>query len=122
MISKLKEMFVATSPEGGGRRGVDIEKRFQIQLDLSTVGSRGSMSRVFKAVDTETGKPVCLKILDREKNEAALARAAEVLQDIEALCRRNTFRLLAEAKRLGLYEREAAERLFQPRGQDAATQ
>jgi glutamate dehydrogenase (NAD(P)+) len=48
--------------------------------------------------------------------------AAEVLQDIEALCRRNTSRLLAEAKRLGLYEREAAERLFQPRGQDAATQ
>lgn len=48
--------------------------------------------------------------------------AAEVLQDIEALCRRNTSRLLAEAKRLGLYEREAAERLFQPRGQEDVSQ
>jgi glutamate dehydrogenase (NAD(P)+) len=48
--------------------------------------------------------------------------AAEVLQDIEALCRRNTSRLLAEAKRLGLYEREAAERLFQPRGQEDTPQ
>lgn len=48
--------------------------------------------------------------------------AAEVLQDIEALCRRNTSRLLAEAKRLGLYEREAAEQLFRPREQDAAPQ
>lgn len=48
--------------------------------------------------------------------------AAEVLQDIEALCRRNTSRLLAEANRLGLYEREAAEQLFRPRQQDAAPQ
>lgn len=48
--------------------------------------------------------------------------AEEVLQDIEALCRRNTSRLLAEAKRLDLYEREAAERLFQPRGQEDVSQ
>ncbi|MDF2935535.1 MAG: Glu/Leu/Phe/Val dehydrogenase [Paenibacillaceae bacterium] len=41
--------------------------------------------------------------------------AAEVLADIETLCRSNTSRLLVEAERQGLYEREAAERLFRPR-------
>lgn len=41
--------------------------------------------------------------------------AAEVLRDIEVLCRSNTSRLMAEAERLGLYEREAAEQLFRPR-------
>lgn len=75
MIGKLKEMFAPTSTEGKGRR-VDIQKRFQIQLDVSTIGSQGSMSRVFKAVDSETGKVVCLKILDLEKNEAARGRAS----------------------------------------------
>lgn len=39
---------------------------------------------------------------------------AAVLQDIEDLCRSNTRRLFAEAARLGLYQREAAERLFRP--------
>ncbi|MDF2924482.1 MAG: Glu/Leu/Phe/Val dehydrogenase [Paenibacillaceae bacterium] len=41
--------------------------------------------------------------------------AAEVIDDIERLCRRNTSRLLAEAARLGLYQRDAAELLFQPK-------
>jgi serine/threonine-protein kinase len=76
MISKLKEMFATAPPTGGGRRGVDIEKRFQIQLDVSTISSQGSMSNVYKATDTETGKTVCLKILHREKNEAAQSRAS----------------------------------------------
>jgi serine/threonine-protein kinase len=34
------------------------------------------MSRVYKAMDNETGKTVCLKVQDRERNEAALARAS----------------------------------------------
>jgi eukaryotic-like serine/threonine-protein kinase len=42
---------------------VDIERRFQL---LGRVG-QGSMSKVWKAVDTMTGKTVALKVLDRAK-------------------------------------------------------
>ena len=74
MIGKLKEIFAAApAPEGGGRTGVDVKKRFLIEADFS---SQGSMARVYKALDTESGKTVCLKVLDREKNEAAQARAS----------------------------------------------
>ncbi|MDG3006224.1 serine/threonine protein kinase [Paludisphaera mucosa] len=74
MIGKLKGMFVTTAAQGGSRRtGVDVQRRFLIQSDVS---SQGSMSRVYKAIDSETGKSVCLKVQDREKNEVALARAS----------------------------------------------
>lgn len=74
MISRLKGMFAAAPPQGGGRRtGIDVSKRFLIESDVS---SQGSMSRVYKALDVETGKTVCLKVQDRERNEAALARAS----------------------------------------------
>jgi serine/threonine-protein kinase len=74
MIGKLKGMFAPAPPQAGGRRtGVNVQKRFLIQSDVS---SQGSMSHVYKALDTETGKTVCLKVLDREKNDAAQARAS----------------------------------------------
>ncbi len=34
------------------------------------------MSRVFRAIDNETGRTICLKVQKREKNEAAAARAS----------------------------------------------
>jgi len=49
-------------------------KRFTI---LAETG-RGSMSRVYRALDTKSGRVVCLKVQDREKTEAALARAAQI--------------------------------------------
>jgi len=74
MIGKLKEMFTPAPPQTGSRRsGVDVRKRFLIESDVS---SQGSMSKVYKALDSETGKIVCLKVQDRERNEAALARAS----------------------------------------------
>jgi serine/threonine-protein kinase len=74
MISKLKEIFVVRPPDDQSpRTGVVIQKRFMIQSDVS---SQGSMSRVYKAMDAETGKTVCLKVQDREQNEAAQARAS----------------------------------------------
>ncbi len=77
MLGMLKDMFAPSPPRPGeGRRGVDLKKRFQIQLDVSTIGSQGSMSKVYKAIDQETGKTVCLKILDLERNEEAKARAS----------------------------------------------
>jgi serine/threonine-protein kinase len=74
MIGKLKEMFVAGPSAGLARReGVVLQKRFMTLADIS---SQGSMSRVYKAMDNETGKTICLKVQDRERNEAALARAS----------------------------------------------
>ena len=74
MMGKLMEIFTPRPLETGGcRTGVVLQKRFMIQSDIS---SQGSMSRVYKALDTESGKTVCLKVQNREQNEAALARAS----------------------------------------------
>ena len=51
---------------------MNLEKRFSIVSETS----RGSMSKVFRALDNQTGKTVCLKVQSREKNEAATARAS----------------------------------------------
>ena len=77
MLAKLKEMFSG----GGGsssstsvyRTRVNLQRRFAILADTS---SQGSMSRVYKAVDQETGKTICLKVQNRDKNAAAAARAS----------------------------------------------
>jgi len=73
MIGKLMELFASPSVAENGRSGVNLQKRF---LFLSDVSSQGSMSRVYKATDVESGKTVCVKVQDREKNEAAVARAS----------------------------------------------
>jgi serine/threonine protein kinase len=75
MLAKLKEIFVAgPSQAGSSRRSrVDLQRRFTILADTS---SQGSMSRVYKALDTETGLTVCLKVQIRDKNAAAAARAS----------------------------------------------
>jgi serine/threonine protein kinase len=74
MLGRLKEIF-ASSPSSsspGGSRRVNLEKRFSIVSETS----RGSMSKVYRALDNLTGKTVCLKVQSREKNEAATARAS----------------------------------------------
>jgi serine/threonine-protein kinase len=68
-------MFTA-SPQAPGcayRTRVNLQRRFAIIGDVS---SQGSMSRVYKAVDHETGKTICLKVQIRDKNAAAAARAS----------------------------------------------
>jgi serine/threonine protein kinase len=74
MLGKLKELFASSGSSGapGGSRRVNLEKRFSIVSETS----RGSMSKVFRALDNQTGKTVCLKVQSREKNEAATARAS----------------------------------------------
>jgi serine/threonine-protein kinase len=70
MLSKLKEIF--RSSQQGGRRGrVNLQRRFSIVSETA----RGSMSRVYRAIDNQTGRTLCLKVQKREKNEAAAARA-----------------------------------------------
>lgn len=75
MLSKLKEMLAPASSNGNGvcRHRVNLERRFTIVAETS---SRGSMSRVYRAVDSETGRTICLKVQLKEKNEAAAARAS----------------------------------------------
>src|SRR3954453_5299595 len=75
MLAKLKELFVAGPASAGQvrRSRVNLARRFTILADIS---SQGSMSRVFRAVDQETGRTVCLKVQNREKNAAAAARAS----------------------------------------------
>jgi serine/threonine protein kinase len=75
MLAKLKELFVAGSASAGQvhRSRVNLGRRFTILADIS---SQGSMSRVFKAMDHETGRTICLKVQNREKNNAAAARAS----------------------------------------------
>ena len=74
MLGKLKEMFSpgASSPSKGSRRRVNLQRRFAIVSETS----RGSMSRVYRAVDNQTGRTVCLKVQSKEKNEAAASRTS----------------------------------------------
>jgi serine/threonine protein kinase len=72
MLGKLKEMFAPSGSGPGGGRRVNLEKRFSIVAETS----RGSMSKVYRAMDNQTGRTVCLKVQAREKNEAAASRAS----------------------------------------------
>jgi serine/threonine protein kinase len=74
MLAKLKEMFSPGPSTRGSvhRRRVNLQSRFMIVAETS----RGSMSRVYRSIDNETSRTVCLKIQLREKNEAAVARAS----------------------------------------------
>jgi serine/threonine protein kinase len=81
MLGKLKEMFgskPAADPKPPGtskprRSRVNLERRF---TNMSQTG-QGSMSRVHRAVDNQTGRVVCLKVQIPEKNAAAAARSAQ---------------------------------------------
>jgi serine/threonine-protein kinase len=75
MLARLKAMFAGGPASTGAvcRRRVDLLQRFTILLDTS---DKGSMSRVYKAIDRETGHVICLKIQDRAKNDSAMKRAS----------------------------------------------
>ena len=64
MLDVLKGLF---GPSGR----VNLERRFSISCETP----QGSMSRVYRAVDKESGRTVCLKIQIPEKQTAAESRA-----------------------------------------------
>jgi serine/threonine protein kinase len=74
MLSMLKNIFgTGQSPRAkGSRRRVNLARRFALIAETS----HGSMSRVYRAIDNEVGRNVCLKVQMREKNAAAAARTA----------------------------------------------
>lgn len=75
MLARLKEMFAPGASSRGSvcRSRVNLQQRFTILADAS---SQGSMSRVYKALDQETRRTICLKVQHREKNAAAASRAS----------------------------------------------
>src|SRR5262249_2169646 len=58
IFNSLKRMFA-----GGGGNIINVNKRF----DLVRRTGQGSMSKAWRALERETGRTVCLKVLDKEK-------------------------------------------------------
>jgi eukaryotic-like serine/threonine-protein kinase len=72
MLTKLKQLFGGKKPGSKPRlKKVNLDRRFTLVAETA----QGSMSRVYRAVDNENGRTVCLKIQIPEKNLAAAARA-----------------------------------------------
>ncbi|GIW86724.1 MAG: serine/threonine protein kinase [Isosphaeraceae bacterium] len=53
---------------------VNLVRRFTLIAETG----QGSMSKVYRAVDNETGRTICLKVQDSQKTAAAIARSASV--------------------------------------------
>ncbi|MDA1012933.1 MAG: serine/threonine-protein kinase [Planctomycetota bacterium] len=65
----LKDLF-GSNKNNGRLEKIDLTKRFDL---MSRVG-QGSMSKVWKARDSRTGRIVAVKVLDKEKTEKLEAR------------------------------------------------
>jgi serine/threonine protein kinase len=81
MLGRLKAIF---GPASAGapravRRRVNLQKRFSVVSETA----RGSMSKIFRALDNESGRTVCLKVQSPEKNKAAASRAS--VQEVRPL-------------------------------------
>lgn len=53
-------------------RRIKLASRFTIVAETG----QGSMSRIYRAMETATGRTICLKVQDRAKTTAAMARSA----------------------------------------------
>jgi serine/threonine protein kinase len=82
MLGKLKEFFGPGQSGGAKRRRgrLNLQRRFAIVSETA----RGSMSHVYRAIDNQTGRTVCLKVQKPEKNRAAASRTStEELRPLE---------------------------------------
>lgn len=75
MLGKLSEMFGPKGPPGAAprRARVNLDRRFT----LISLTAQGSMARVQRVVDNESGRSVCMKVQLRDKHEAAAARTSK---------------------------------------------
>jgi serine/threonine protein kinase len=81
MLGKLKGMFGQKGPSEASAPSapkprmsrVNLQRRFTF---VSQTG-QGSMSRVHRAVDNQSGRVVCIKVQIPDKNAAAAARSAQ---------------------------------------------
>src|SRR5881275_191326 len=62
-LDSIKQMFGGSGSDG--RTVIDVNKRFEL---LGRTG-QGSMSKVWRARDRQSGKTICLKILDKDKTQ-----------------------------------------------------
>jgi len=86
MLGKLKDMFGSMKPSGATQSGGAVRRsrvNLQRRFTLVALTGQGSMSRVHRAVDNQTGRVVCLKVQLPEKNEAAAARSAKATRPPE---------------------------------------
>src|SRR5262245_26163821 len=58
-----KKPNASTAPATPRSRRVNLEKRFTIVAETG----QGSMSHVYRAVDNQSGRSICLKVQDKEK-------------------------------------------------------
>jgi serine/threonine protein kinase len=74
MLGKLANIFGAdsSSRSRGPRHRVNLRRRFSIVAETA----HGSMSKVYRALDNESGRTICLKVQLRAKNQAAVSRAS----------------------------------------------
>ncbi len=82
MLGKLKGMFGGKKDSKSAKprqARVNIQRRFSIQSETA----QGTMSRVSRATDAQSGRTVCLKIQIREKNAAAAARTGSEVRPQE---------------------------------------
>lgn len=69
LLDSFKNLF-KSGPKKKAFTVANVEKRFDMQNRLG----QGSMSKVFRAYDRESGRTVCLKLLDKEKTAKFEAR------------------------------------------------
>jgi eukaryotic-like serine/threonine-protein kinase len=73
MLGKnFKGIFGEKKPGTPKLRRINVDRRFTIISQFS----QGSMSQVYRAVDNESGRTICLKVQHREKTAAAAQRTA----------------------------------------------
>ena len=75
MLKKLNELFGPKKPGASRPRKslVNLKRRFTIIAETG----QGSMSKVYRAIDNQAGRTVCLKVQNPDKNAAAAARSAK---------------------------------------------
>ena len=75
MLKKLSELFGPKKPGVSRPRKslVNLKRRFTIIAEAG----QGSMSKVYRAIDNQAGRTVCLKVQNPDKNAAAASRSAK---------------------------------------------
>ena len=75
MLKKLNELFGPKKPGASRPRTslVNLKRRFTIIAETG----QGSMSKVYRAIDNQAGRTICLKVQNPDKNAAAASRSAK---------------------------------------------
>ena len=81
MLVKLKEMFGSKPAKAAGARPRGSKANLDRRFTIIAQTSQGSMSRVYRAVDNQSGGTICLKVQIPDKNAAAAVRSDRTKPD-----------------------------------------